>query len=84
MSNVDKKTPKERMIERIKATKIIKRVNDCALGKEEMTQVELNAARLIIGKVLPDLKAIDLKQDGAFEIINRITRTIVEPEHTDS
>ena len=83
MSNVDKKTPKQRMIERIQATKIMKRVSDCALGKDEMTSTELQAAKICMAKVLPDLKAMDMKVEGTVKI-DKIKREIIDPEPTDS
>ena len=82
MSNVNHKTPKERMIERVQATKIMKRVNDVALGLDEMTQIELNAAKLCMAKVLPDLKAVDMKVEGEVKI-DKLERVIVKPDTTN-
>jgi len=79
MSNVDKKTPKQRMIERIQATKIMKRVSDCALGKDEMTSTELQAAKICLAKVVPDLKAVDLKVEGTVQV-TKIETVIVDPK----
>jgi hypothetical protein len=78
MSNVNHKTPKQRMVERIEATKIIGRVNRCALGLEEMTALELSAAKICLSKVVPDLKQVDW--DGRLkQTIERVERTIVDP-----
>ena len=43
--------------ERIKCGKIVKRVQACALGQVEMTSVELQAAKLLINKLIPDATA---------------------------
>lgn len=45
----------ERVRERIKVAKIVSRVQDCALGKVEMSNTELQAAKLLINKTIPDL-----------------------------
>lgn len=82
MSNVDKKTPRQRMIERVQATKIIKRVNDCALGKLEMTNEQLRAAQLCMSKVIPDLKAIEQTHSGEI-LINEVRRVLVKPGNSD-
>ena len=83
MSNVNHKSAKQRITDRIKAGKIIGRVQKCALGLEEMTVTELNAARICLAKVVPDLKQVDFKGEVT-ATVKTIKRTIVEPEHTDS
>ena len=79
MSNVNKKTPKQRMIERIQATKIMKRVSDCALGQDEMSATELQAAKICIAKVLPDLKMVDMNIGGGISVVTEVKQTIVDP-----
>ncbi len=59
MSNVDKGSAKQRLTDRIKAGRILGRLQAVALGDEEATQVELTAMRILLGKVLPDLKQVD-------------------------
>ena len=51
---------------RIDTTKVIKRLQDCAEGKEEMTANEIAAARLLMAKTLPDLKPVE--EDNLNEI----------------
>ena len=84
MSNVDKGPLKKRLAERIKAGQILNVIQDCALGKKDMTVTQLNAARICLGKVLPDLKAIDMSLEGEVNLITRIERTVVHPDITDS
>jgi len=43
-----------RLRARIKAAKVLDRVQKCALGLEQMTDQELRAARMVLNKVLPD------------------------------
>ena len=71
------------MLERIEATKIIKRVNDCALGKDLMSVTELTAAKMCMAKVVPDLKAVDMKVE-AHVMVEEIKRCIIDPESSDS
>ena len=51
----------QRLRERIKTGQIVGRVQRCALGEEEMTNVEFQAAKLLINKTIPDLpvEAVD-------------------------
>ena len=45
----------ERVRERINVSTVVNRVQRCALGEEEMTNVEFQAAKLLINKTIPDL-----------------------------
>lgn len=45
----------ERVRDRINVSKIVNRVERCANGEEEMTNVEFQAAKLLINKTIPDL-----------------------------
>ena len=71
------------MIERIQATQIINRVNDCALGIIEMTAIELTAAKMCMAKVVPDLKQTEMKVE-AHVMVEEIKRCIIDPESSDS
>lgn len=44
---------------RIRASQLIKRLYGCAMGEIEMTANQINSARILLGKVVPDLKAIE-------------------------
>ena len=44
----------------IQASQLINRLNSFANGEIEMSQAQVNAARIVIGKVIPDLKAVEL------------------------
>jgi hypothetical protein len=52
--------------EKIKVSNIVTRLNKCAQGEVEMTAQQIKAAEILLKKVLPDLKGIDMtaKVDG--------------------
>ena len=49
----------EKTRDAIQTTQLIKRLQDHALGKIEMTATQVRAAEALIRKRLPDLKAIE-------------------------
>jgi len=50
---------------RIDSTLIVQRLQRVALGEEEATQTEINAARILLDRTLPAIKPIEVKQgDG--------------------
>lgn len=44
----------------IRASQLLNRLTEHANGKVEMTQSQVNAAKVVIGKAIPDLKAIEV------------------------
>lgn len=65
----------------IQASQLINRLNSHALGEVEMTQSQVNAAKIVIGKVIPDLKSIELSGDADNPIAySEVVRTIVKPK----
>jgi len=54
---------KESWREKIQASLIINRLVDHSLGKNEMSSTQINAAKIVLAKVLPDLKATEIKAD---------------------
>lgn len=48
----------------IQASQLINRLISHANGEIEMTQSQVNAARIVIGKAIPDLKAVELTGEG--------------------
>jgi len=46
---------------RIQTTKIIERLKDHALGNVEMTATQVQAARTLLAKTVPDMKAVEHK-----------------------
>lgn len=42
-----------------RAKQLLNRLSKCAEGEVEMTQAQIKAAQIVIGKEIPDLKAIE-------------------------
>jgi len=67
MSNVNHKSAKQRITDRIKAGKIAGRLNEfsvCRPSDEDyinvqMSPAQVNAAKILLGKVVPDLKQVE-------------------------
>lgn len=49
----------QRTREKIQASQLVNRLSDHALGKCEMTATQVQAARILLGKRLPDLQAVE-------------------------
>ena len=50
---------RERWTEKIKAGNLLDRLQKHAEGEAEMSQTQINAARVCLAKVLPDLKSVE-------------------------
>lgn len=61
---------------RIKADLLRKRLEDHALGKCEMSATQVTAARALLAKVLPDLKAIE----HSGEMTQNVNSTLYVPK----
>lgn len=46
--------------EKIRLTLILQRLDACAAGEIEMTADQLAAAKMLLSKVIPDIKAVEL------------------------
>lgn len=55
----------------ISASQLLNRLISHANGEIEMTASQVNAAKIVIGKAIPDLKAIELtgEDGGAIQLI---------------
>lgn len=55
----------------IAATQLLNRLISHANGDLELTQTQINAAKIVIGKYIPDLKAIELtgKDGGPVRVV---------------
>jgi len=91
MSSVSKGTIKQRTIDRIKAGKILTKLQDFALAdpddpdyeNKQMTQGRVTAARILLSKVVPDMKQIEHTGDLSVHV-NKVERKIVDPETANS
>ena len=45
--------------ERIKAALLLEKLENHVLGSAALTATQVNAAKILLGKVIPDMKAID-------------------------
>jgi len=48
---------------KIQASQIINRLQGCVLGTVELTPVQVSAAKILLGKILPDLQATENKTE---------------------
>lgn len=55
-----RKTLSDSWKEKIKISMIINRLNECATGEVELTTQQIKAAEILLKKVLPDLKSVDM------------------------
>lgn len=71
----------EEVRNKIQASALINRLQDAVDGKAELTAVQVNAAKALLNKVLPDLKATELTgADGRDLIPSRIERVVIDPK----
>ena len=49
----------DRTKERIRASFLLNRLSSHASGEIEMSSTQINAAKIVIGKIVPDLKAVE-------------------------
>ena len=71
--------------EKIKASQLVNRLTNCALGEVELTAQQLKAIEILLRKSLPDLSAVSIEGPGDNgEIpITLIERRIVRVNATD-
>jgi len=91
MSNVNHKSAKQRISDRIKAGKIQRRLQEFTLArpddenyaKVQMSPHQVTAGFRLLAKVVPDLKQIELTGELTHQV-TKIQRRIIDPEPTDS
>ena len=59
----------------IQATQLLNRLYQHANGEIEMTQSQVNAAKVVIGKKIPDLKAVELSGNKDAPLVLSLTKT---------
>ena len=72
---------KERIQERINVSKIVGRLSQHIDGDIDMTATQIQAARILLNKVVPDVKAYEIKrvdQSSAQAIDNDSLRAIID------
>jgi len=91
MSNVNKKSAKQRITDKIKASHITNKLQAFALSsptdkdydKVQMTPHQVTAGFRLLAKVVPDLKQIEVKGDVAVRV-SKVEHVIVDTEDTNS
>ena len=63
--NITRKPHVERTLEKIKTGQLVTRLQKCALGKVDMTMVQLTAAKILIDKKIPTLKHTEVEVNVA-------------------
>lgn len=67
--------------EKIQATQIINRLQDCLNGHVELSPVQMRAAEILLKKTLPDLASSEITgADGGPLQLEHIERVIVDPK----
>lgn len=54
----------EEIRKKIQASQLINRLTNHALGKAKMTTTQVQAAKILLGKAVPDLKALEVTGQG--------------------
>lgn len=69
-----RKTHQEDVRAKIQASQLINRLGKQALGEIELSRSQLEAIKILLGKVLPDLKAVEVSgdADNPLEVVTRI------------
>jgi hypothetical protein len=69
-----RKTHQDDVRAKIQASQLVNRLEKQALGEVELTRNQIDAIKILLCKVLPDLKAIELTgdPDSPVEVVTRI------------
>lgn len=60
----------QRARERIAGTKIIDRLVQHVMGEIELTQAQVSSARLLLSKVLPDMKSVEIDAQARVDTVS--------------
>lgn len=63
-ARINKTTHDDKTKRLISASQLLNRLISHANGEIEMTASQVNAAKIVIGKAIPDLKAVELTGEG--------------------
>lgn len=75
-------TKLDEMRRRIKATLLLKKLEDHALGlgNIEMSATQIRAAETCLRKAIPDLSAVQISGDPNNPLVHKIENAIVDPK----
>ena len=83
-ARTNKRLHDEQTKRRIQAGQLLNRLDLFANGKLEMTQAHVLAAKVVIGKSIPDLKSIEHSANDEKPIQRHLTVTFVSPKQSES
>ena len=63
--------------DKIRTTQIMHRMEAGAMGEVELTTEQINAAKLVLGKVLPDLARTETKHEGELNVTHAKVGNVV-------
>lgn len=69
----------DRTKERIRASQLLNRLNDFVNGKCELSPAQVQAAKIVIGKIIPDMKAVEISGDPDRPIKSQVLVEFIGP-----
>ena len=83
-ARTNKRLHEEQTKRRIQASQLLNRLECYAKGEIEMTQGQVLAAKIVIGKSIPDLKAIEHSGNDERPVQRRMIVEFVAPKRSES
>lgn len=83
-ARTNKRLHDEQTKRRIQASQLLNRLHSFANGKVEMTQAQVLAAKVVIGKSIPDLKSIEYSGIDEKPAQHHMTVSFVEAKRSES
>lgn len=59
--------------DRIRASQLLNRLTQFANGECELSPAQVQAAKIVIGKIIPDMKAVEVSGPGGGAIQSRVS-----------
>lgn len=82
-ARVNKRLHDEQTKRRIQASQLLNRLYSFANAKVKMSQVQVMAAKIMIGKSIPDLKSIEYSGNHEKPVQRHITVSFVEAKRSE-
>ena len=71
--------------DKIKGAQLVNRLFAGAMGEVELTPAQVNAAKTLLNKVLPDLQSVEAYIDADVVVkVEKIERVLVDTKNTNS
>lgn len=71
-ARVNKPFHEEKTKDLIRASQLLNRLTQCANGEIELSPAQIQAAKIVIGKAIPDLKAMELSGNPDAPVLIRM------------